>query len=403
MEDKMVKLLVFLLIILVVLPCFAQAATWEAASCSQSDVNKAIGSARDGDTVTIPDGSCAWSSGVSTTKQIIIGAKNYSPIALGRGTQSVIITNNSSAPLFTFTSGNSYHCGLYGIRFNEGTGTGNHARFNGSGSKVPLVNDCYWELKDRFGSASDVAAFAFLSQGGVMWNCKAVGKGATGATGQNIYVSSPRAWDTASTMGSLDTNGTINMYVEDSTFLNAGWHTTPDCDQSGRFVMRHCIIDGTSGGTHGYTSHPGEGRAVEFYNNTYRVTTANRNLSGRYFWMRAGTGVFTDNAVDCGNQGYGNNAQLVTIWEGTGAYPQAHQTGWGHNGTTNVIEPIYVWNNTGTCAYSYANDSPGYVRLNVELFVNNGAKPGFTKYTYPHPLRSGGGGISPPGGLRIIQ
>jgi len=27
------------------------------------------------------------------------------------------------------------------------------------------------------------------------------------------------------------------------------------------------------------------------------------------------------------------------------------------------------------------------VKQNREIYVNNGAKPGYAKYTYPHPLR----------------
>lgn len=43
----------------------ASANTITAASCSQTDVQNAINSASDGDTVLVPAGSCVWSNGVT--------------------------------------------------------------------------------------------------------------------------------------------------------------------------------------------------------------------------------------------------------------------------------------------------------------------------------------------------
>ena len=120
------------------------------------------------------------------------------------------ITNNStSAPLFQFTSGNNFHVGLAGIRFNEGSGNQNHVRVQGSGSKVPLVNDCAFEIRNRFGNNPDIAAVAWLSQGGVVWNSYFVGVGGGGGgqccpEGASILIKSPRAWNTPSTLGALD-------------------------------------------------------------------------------------------------------------------------------------------------------------------------------------------------------
>jgi hypothetical protein len=54
-------------------------------------------------------------------------------------------------------------------------------------------------------------------------------------------------------------------------------------------------------------------------------------------------------------------------------------------------EPIYVWNNVG---YIYAQCANSPWGINVRLgrhFIDNGTtpKPGYTPYTYPHPLVSG--------------
>jgi hypothetical protein len=384
----------------------SEAATITAASCQRDAVNSAISSASDGDTVLIPNGSCSWTSGISTTKQITVRAQNYTPTPMGATSRSVTITNNSSTPLFQLQSGNSYHVGVGGIRFNEGSGNGNAIRFTGTGSKVPLLYDCYFQNKARFGSAPEVAVISWLAQGGVMWNIFMDGTG-FGTSGDGdpgpsiaaigIHFKSPRAWTTASTMGTLDTNGTVNVYVEDSTFVNTA---AGDLDDAARVVMRHSLFDGSVWITHGFTSLNG-GRHWESYNNTYRVTSAERNHAGRYFWVRAGSGIFTNNVVNNSSvpQNYGS-PDLFLIGDNTspGSYPMPRQPGGGHDGTAYVSDPIYAWNNTGAQAnaYGFQNGWDAIVRLNRDVFVNNGAKPGYSPYPYPHPARTGGGGGNPP-------
>jgi hypothetical protein len=217
-------------------------------------------------------------------------------------------------------------------------------------------------------------------------------------------------------MGTLDSNGTVNVYIEDSTFINVSqW---PDIDDNGRMVMRHCVLDGTWGLTHGFTSNSG-GRHFEYYDNTFKVSHNNRNIAGRYFWIRAGTGVFTNNEVqNASNPSQWGSPVQTDIGDNTnpGSYPQARQPGYGHNGTTNISDPIRIWNQTGANAYRWGvqNAWVSTVQLNRDIFVNSGARPGYSKYAYPHPLRgagSGGGGsggpassaLLPPSNLRIVQ
>ena len=376
------------------------AATINAASCSQSDVSSAISSSSNGDTVNIPNGSCSWTSGISTSKEIVIRAQNYTPTDQGTMTRSVTITNNSGSPLFSMTSGNSFHVQISGIRFNEGSGSGNHVRMSGTGTKPPLLNDCAFEVKQRNGTSFDVAVVTWQSLGGVEWNSyyNGLASGASdgvGPNGASRVVNSPRNWSTASTMGMADAGGLVNVYLEDSTAVNVGQF--PDVDRHGRAVVRYNTFDGAIyGQTHGFTSGSFQGRHVEVYNNTFSVTNPNRNHSGRYYWIRAGTFVFTENIVNNAiPQEYGNVSQVIIgDTAGLGTYPVFRQPGWGHNGTTDVSDPIYIWNQTGTRAYSFGFHG-GWGANVVEgrdLFVNRGAKPGYAKFTYPHPLRTGGGG-----------
>jgi hypothetical protein len=377
--------------------------TITAASASLADVQAAVNAAQDGDTVLIPNGTATWNGGITTSKQIIIRAQNITPTSGGTMTRNVTITNASSGtPLFTFNTGNSHHGGVGGIRFNAGGTTAPYIRLEGTGSKVPLIWDCAFQNNSRFGSAEAVGVIVWLCTGGVAWNIRIDGSSfpASGSdvgpdiAGMCIHFKSPRAWTTASTLGSLDTNGDQNVYIEDSTF-----HLTQsnDVDDRGRVVVRYCTLNGSPWITHGFTSSWG-GRFIEFYNNTFSSSTQPRNLAGRYTWFRAGHGVFTDNVANNATTGDYSQPSLFQCaiesgtnnmsWDGS-SWPKPRQAGCGHNGSAYVSDPIYFWNNSGPRASSVggSGSTPG-ANIGRDLITSGAAKPGYSKYTYPHPFRS---------------
>src|SRR5262249_27569647 len=114
-----------------------------------------------------------------------------------------------------------------------------------------------------------------------------------GHNGGSFTVQSPISWDADSTMGTLDANGTSNLYIEDSTIKYIGQF--PDVDSNARVVIRKSQLIGTGRATHGPSSGTG-GRFVEYYDNSFSAPNQNQNLSG-YYWMRGATGVFTGNRV----------------------------------------------------------------------------------------------------------
>ena len=348
----------------------------------------------------IPNGSVEWTNGIIVTNQIFIRAQNYTrtpagTVGSGATSRNITITNNSNAAIFSFTTGNSFHCGLAGIAFIDGSGDGAHFSIAGSGSKVALVNDIYMTVRERYSPTEQ--PIRWNARGGVIWNLVADASGETaagggvGTLGGGMFVSSPLAWNTAPTFGSLDTSGDVNVYLESSTIINCGqW---PDIDDNGRFVARHCVFDGTWGITHGFTSTWG-GRYFEYYDNVFSVTynvSPYRNMAGRYFWCRAGTGLFTDNAANTpANTSEWGNVKQLDIGDNTNPtpYPQARQPGFGHDGATDVSDPIYIWNQTGGRAYVWGVTAIWSTNVveGRDIFVNAGAKPSYSKYTYPHPL-----------------
>ena len=402
------------------------AATNTAASASLSAVQAAVDASSDGDTVTIPNGSATWSGGITTTKQIFIRAENYTTTLAGytNGTvrtpatsRNVVITKTGNSDALNMTSGNSYHVGIAGIEFIDSAGDGACIYFQGSGSKIPILQDCVIRLprnRNITSAGSQHQTISFHSLGGLMFNCYGVGTGTgvaggTGISESYFLIESPRAWATASTMGALDTSGSVNVYIEDTTFYNTS--QCPDADVGGRAVIRYCNLDGAWGLTHGFSSGNGglnSGRHLEYYNNRMQTSysgSEGRNMANRYVWLRGGTGIFTENnvttAINTSQFSQGSVDQLdLGDNQSPPSYPSAGFPGWGHNGSSIVLDPIYLWNQTGNEAYSYHYESPygSYVLLNRELYVNNGAKPGYSKYTYPHPVRAGSVGpdTSPP-------
>ena len=89
----------FLTILLCAMSGAVRANTWTAATCGHTDVASAITSASEGDTVTIPAGTCAWSLGVTISKGLIIQgagsgriiAINQDVLTVATGTLSITI------------------------------------------------------------------------------------------------------------------------------------------------------------------------------------------------------------------------------------------------------------------------------------------------------------------------
>ena len=112
----------------------AKANTQTAASCNTSDVQAAINSAAEGDTVIIPPGTCTWTSGVSISgKGIIVRgagsgriiAYSSTALTLGTGTKTLSITSTAVNPSYAITPtvGQTLRLSETGHRQNYMTGT----------------------------------------------------------------------------------------------------------------------------------------------------------------------------------------------------------------------------------------------------------------------------------------
>ena len=292
-----------------------------------------------------------------------------------------------------------------------------------------LIHDCWFSLGD--GSAA-AAIFAATNQG-LVWNCSFDDTYSQVAQGIQFKWEDSigqKSWSTNSTMGASDTNGAANFYVEDCDFHAILSGT--DFDSNSRVVFRHNVFDNSGLTSHGADTGPIGLRHVEIYDNELIFDNPG-DCDGSvtlpvpwFFWMRGGTGVITDNILPAiSSCAWGNKGNILfsvlNIRRNTGGYPcwttypTPHQVGQGfgsgavlHSHYSGVnygqldyytyLEPVYVWNNSGT--------GGNHVSLNAESadpcgnnqlltnYIQAGRdyklepKPGYVKFTYPHPLRT---------------
>jgi hypothetical protein len=319
-----------------------------------------------------------------------------------------------------------------GIAFVANPNNGNRSAFIGLTTKnwlgpKTLIHDCWFET-DGGGLA---AIYAETNQG-LIWNCSFDDKSVLSAAALTIKFETDVAlpsWRTNSTIGSADTNGATNFYIEDCDFH--GFLNATDFDSNTRAVFRHNTLDNSGMGSHGADTSPFGMRHVEIYNNELIFddfgadgnATVNVNW---FFWQRGGTSVITDNILPAiSSEAWGSKGNIFfsalnlrrskgcyPCWQ---TYPAPHQIGQGygpgavfHKWSCTQIsdasyyiyaEPVYIWNNTGSGGNKVGlneetTDSCSGHNIALAQFVQSGRdyiigpKPGYQKFTYPHPLRS---------------
>jgi hypothetical protein len=392
----------------------AMAATLGATSCAQPAVQAVVNLALTGDTVIVPDGSCTWTSGLK------ISGKGIHLRGQTKG--NVNITHSAgNNPLISITTFSARSTEVSNFNFLPGTGSGSADYIDVEGSGRPaLVHDNYFRTVEF-----KIDCIRWSAVGGVIWNNvfeslerDGSGGGCLQLKAENLVTS----WTTASTMGTADINGTANVYIENNTFKKVILQAI-DVDDNMRAVIRHNVFDNSGFVYHGADTSPSGARHVEVYNNKFifTLTGSDYNYPLNINWwtfVRGGTGVFTDNEMpDIKSQMWGTKSKIhMTVqnlqrragpypcWK---VYPAPHQIGQSHNGATSVTDPMYIWNNTVATSeapgvFDYSPDECGTGMRAVDFvkagrdYVVGTPKPGYAKYTYPHPLTTGAPVMLPP-------
>lgn len=399
-----------------------QGAVHTAAGLSEAQVQAAIDLCSDGDTARLPDGSATWTSGVT------ISGKG---ITINPATRlGVSLTQNGSGTMFAFTRDSTHVSTLAGVRFVDGSGAGRYVDISGSGRPVILCSN-FMEFAD---SGVDHCV-KITGRGSILHNNAIF----VTPDGENIEarsaiwvkgdVSAGEAeWDLADTIGTGDITGEVNLYFEDNFVTNITQQTV-DCDEECRLVFRHNTMKDSAVVVHGGdTSCGGGGRQWEFYDNTF-IRVDNGFPINRWFYLRGATGVIMDNVIpEAGSPDgmtFPNKVEIdftiqylrrdsscpLSCWgvdDPGNQYPAPLQIGQNTDTPDSIPDkPVIVSGNTGDGTSSgnfitrsdftdepQCTGTPDVVADYVQpgRDYTNANVWGYTKFTYPHPLRSEAGG-----------
>lgn len=368
----------------------ANAATKIAMSCSQSDVQAAINLAVAGDTVNIPPGNCTWVGAIQipSSKKITLQ---------GAGIDSTVITSGNNGMVINDLQSGSR---ITGITFSN-----SYIQIDGDGWRV---DNCKFHHSSSFNEGVFVRGDretrhpTGLVDHCLFINARVLVAGWAGLLA-NVLWSQPL---------NLGTGNNV-VYVEDCTFTFTLFGNAIDSNYGGRYVFRYNTVTDTSADTHSVQGGTRAARKWEIYNNTF-------NQVSRTMWvpmmLRGGTGVVfnntltgtwstlrisLDNVRSCENRSTSGMCDGSSPWDGNqiNGYPCRDQIGrstdtylWtaGTPYPPQALEPAYAWNNKhGATDVTFFQHNCALSQEHIQLgrdYYNNLIKPGYTPYTYPHPL-----------------
>ena len=365
----------------------AHAATVNATSCSQTDVQNAVNSANNGDTVVV-SGTCsiAWGSAVSIpgTKGITVNGGGNVTLTLNGFNIAQNSSTSSRITGFNFTSPGNGNGGAFALKIG-GSPTNapyriDHNKFTSSAQAV------YVEVDGNGPGLIDHNSFTAGSGSEMIHNMGANPGGlACNMTG----------WSNDVVPGS-----SLMVFIEDNTYTNAnpGYAYGASAVQSyygARTVFRHNTLYLTQIDQHG-TAGAEWTRWWEIYNNTF--TTKSGDNQGVYIVLRGGSGVAFNNAHTGPDAGYGG----LQMQDESGQL--CGRVGHGINDTSS---PAYFWGNTDTntsdgkmmvesdpgITYFVSASQPSTLtRCESAADVSAGCPVSYSykPYVYPYPLDANG-------------
>lgn len=425
---KPIILIILTLATTLVIASTVEAATITAASCSSANIQVAINAAVAGDLVSVPAGNCTWTG----TGAVQINNKN---ITLQGAGIDVTTISMSAAEALRIPATNTGAFRITGLTFrstdNFGTDTGFAMMGIRGGKGWRIDNNKFKTYSNVLSYAGGNALYTWGDVGGLIDHNQFVNEEtSTNCWHAAVYVegNGTASWGLPSQIGSA----TSTVFIE-----NNAMSETRQCSahnphavygqRGGIFVARHNTITNMNIDSHGFCATYGT-REYEVSNNTWIIATG-RNLDALMF-IRGGTGVIYNNTLTLQGTGSYNNMMKLTeyrcnnpshcsgnvsqggVTAGTccTTYPCLSQVGRGQNQTD---DPLYIWNNSGMTDIDLVNVSnecggqlvTTFIQSNRDYFLGSTPKPGYTAYTYPHPLTNGGGidlPPDPPKNLRVF-
>lgn len=372
------------------------AASRNAASCSAAAVQSAIDSARAGDLVLVPAGTCTWNTTVSIPsdkKLTVQGAGQDSTIIIRSPTGLVLNLNQSGSRVTGFT----FRTGTINL-------DGDDWRID---SNLFAATSSFFEAIIVRGDRENAHPRGVIDHNEFTGGARIVVIGWS-STATHVIWSQPLSLGAASGQ---------KVFVEDNTFRYTQWSGVFDTNYGGRFVFRHNTV--TNGYVEVHSLQQGRAaRSWEIYDNTFTQEGAARLWVPLF--IRGGTGVIYNNTVRgtwgqptitldnvrsfstgydygvCNGRSPADGNQLPNGW------PCRDQIGRGSDTAlwttrnpypSQLSEPAYFWNNTapggGALSIYVHNKTNAWIVAGRDFFTNT-PRPGYAPYPYPHPLTQEG-------------
>lgn len=398
--------------------------------------------------ITSDGGTCGVPQYQSNCKRWLVATDPASPTVIVNNAPG---SSLSAGGLFQIAEDTSFHTSIGNFQVTAGaTYQDNVIQVNyTSGGEAVLIHDIRITGNPNNTGPPDGNAVMIVmnTNRGVIWNCSFESNPYNVSTLGAISVQQDasdvtNSWTSVSNMGSLDTTGQGEVFAEDNDYHAMNGATSTD--NNGRATWRYSLYDNSGVQTHGAdTSNFGQ-RYFEFYNNTMVFEGYNDGSTfnvTQWFYLRGGTAVIYNNTIPAlSSTDYGNkldvNMTTMNLQRSAGPnpcwgsgfttageyYPAPRQVGMGYvtgtgtanyppGGVTNAhddsityvgdSEPLYMWGNTrsplnvgtsdyGGSACTSPDASANYIQAGRDYVNGSTAKPGWSAYTWPHPLEPSG-------------
>lgn len=397
---KPLMLSVTTVLIMLIAQTIALADIVVATSCSQTDVQASIDAASNGTIVSVPSGTCVWTTPVTNNKSITLqGAGIDSTFIIddrSGGDNNIISVFTTADQLFRITgftfsdTGKSYSTasGVINISGTSKTIRVDHNKFNHL-SAVGIVYD------------GDEAGVIDHNIFNMTWSTIAIEAYHTTWDG---YSFGDGSWASPLNLG-----GSRAIFIEDNSFsfmadgnTNHKHAWAVDSSEGGRYVFRYNTLNNVVVTDHG--TDTGNNRRGVFSQEIYQ-NTFGRDIIGSYpnaILLRGGTGVIWGNTATGSWQNFANAKRYrrfytTTSWSGAcngeGPYDLndgvVYETG-THDGPDTGIDSPFVyssvksWPTNAWTGYSIINTT-----RNVSTYIRSNTTNTLTVYTTPSDQSTG--------------
>jgi hypothetical protein len=284
--------------LLLCLPLKTHAQTINAATCSNTDVQAALNSVTaDGAVVNVPAGTCTWSAAVNYTQVFSTTIQGQSTCT-GTGTQTPVCTDSTvisgSESYLSIITAPGKALRLTGFTFQVSSTFNGLLHITGPSTQLRIDHNHFFHMQAVAVVDGPLGVidhnFFDMNTAQSVFNGVRVGNGKW-----NGYNWGDGSWADFSYFGSSKF-----LFFEDNTAYNGFIN---DCNDGGRFVMRHNYFHDATMQGHEMESRMQGCRAFESYGNTFFAEAAQQSGAdtSNSMLFRTGTGLIWGNTSNYSN------------------------------------------------------------------------------------------------------